>query len=135
MLYKPIPAKKPTIPVYLLQTSKSFNYSSTNIVQPAQPKSSFLLHNTPVKYTDTLKQSSALPRNFNQNMIPALGANARSSTLCANFNKMKAMLLVNYNVHQVEDSYNAKDHLDPQIHIENVKSVYQKKDIRLKANV
>ncbi|QSZ28609.1 hypothetical protein DSL72_003108 [Monilinia vaccinii-corymbosi] len=130
-----VPAKKPTMPAHLLQTSRSLNYPGTGAVQPAQPKSSFPPRNTPAGYTGTLKQNPAPPGNFNRNVTPAPEANAHSPTPRTNFNEMEAMPPVNYDVHQVEDSYNAEDHLDPQIHAENVESTRQEEDIRLKANV
>ncbi|QSZ30762.1 hypothetical protein DSL72_000320 [Monilinia vaccinii-corymbosi] len=134
VLCKPISAKKPTMPVYPLQTSRSLNYPGISAVQPAQPKSPFPLCNTPAGYTGTLKQSPAPPGNFNRNVIPAPGAKARLPTLRANFHEMEATPPANHDVHQVEDFYDAEDHLDPQIHAEDVESACQEEDNRLKAN-
>ncbi|QSZ30830.1 hypothetical protein DSL72_000388 [Monilinia vaccinii-corymbosi] len=113
--HKPVPAEKLTIPAYSLQTNRSLNYPGIGAIQSAQPKSSLPLCNTPAGYTGTLKQSPAPPGNFNRNVTPAL--------------EQKHACL------RLEDFYDAKKHLDPQIYIENVKSARQTEDIRLKATI
>ncbi|QSZ35570.1 hypothetical protein DSL72_008440 [Monilinia vaccinii-corymbosi] len=133
---EPVPAKKPTMPAHPLQTGRSLNYPGTGAVQPAQPKSSFPPRNTPARYTGTLKQSPAPPGNFNRKATPAPGTKARSPTPRTNLHKMEAAPPVSNDAenHPVEDFYDAKDHLDPQIHAEDVESARQAEDIRLKAN-